>query len=110
MQKIKMMLLSLALFAVVGGALAFKAKFHNPWCSTVAYSDNNGPGGAVQYFCSSTFGIINGTTTTQCLPDAQNLKIVNQNPVLKVCTTLSDGGLTPCNKVCPVKTSVIDNQ
>lgn len=33
MKKIKVMLLSLALFAVVGGALAFKAKFQDRYCT-----------------------------------------------------------------------------
>ena len=33
MKRIKMMLLSLALFAVVGGALAFKAKFRTDYCT-----------------------------------------------------------------------------
>lgn len=33
MKKIKMMLLSLALFAVVGGALAFKARFQTDFCT-----------------------------------------------------------------------------
>jgi hypothetical protein len=34
MKKIKMMLLSLSLFAVVGAALAFKAKFDTDFCVT----------------------------------------------------------------------------
>jgi hypothetical protein len=34
MKKLKIMLLSLALFAVVGGALAFKAKFSRDFCVT----------------------------------------------------------------------------
>lgn len=34
MKKLKIMLLSLALFAVVGGALAFKAKFSTEFCTT----------------------------------------------------------------------------
>jgi len=34
MKKLKIMLLSLALFAVVGGALAFKAKFLVNYCTT----------------------------------------------------------------------------
>ena len=34
MKKVKIMLLSLALFAVVGGALAFKAKFQTDFCTT----------------------------------------------------------------------------
>ena len=36
MKNVKMMLLSLALFAVVGGALAFKAKFKTNYCTTTA--------------------------------------------------------------------------
>ena len=32
MKKLKIMLLSLALFAVVGGALAFKARYSRNWC------------------------------------------------------------------------------
>jgi hypothetical protein len=34
MKKLKIMLLSLALFAVVGGALAFKARFTTDYCVT----------------------------------------------------------------------------
>ena len=36
MKKIKFMLLSLALLAVVGGALAFKAKYQQDYCTTIA--------------------------------------------------------------------------
>jgi hypothetical protein len=36
MKRIRMMLLSLALFAVVGGALAFKAKYTRTFCTTSA--------------------------------------------------------------------------
>ncbi len=48
MKKIKIMLLSLALFAIVGGALAFKAKFDVDYCTTVTNSSficTNGSGG-----------------------------------------------------------------
>jgi hypothetical protein len=38
MKRIKIMLLSLTLLAVVGGALAFKAKFSNPICYTDVYN------------------------------------------------------------------------
>jgi hypothetical protein len=34
MKKLKIMLLSFALLTVVGGALAFKAKFIQPYCTT----------------------------------------------------------------------------
>ena len=39
MKKLKIMLLSFALLAVVGGALAFKAKFITPYC-TAAVNGN----------------------------------------------------------------------
>jgi hypothetical protein len=38
MKKVKFMLLSLALVAVVGGALAFKAKTAHRFCSTIAHN------------------------------------------------------------------------
>jgi hypothetical protein len=42
MKKIKFMLMSLALVAVVGGALAFKAKFDQTFCTTNAIQQANG--------------------------------------------------------------------
>jgi hypothetical protein len=42
MKKIKIMLLSLALFAVVGGALAFKARFTDSFC-TAPYLGGSAP-------------------------------------------------------------------
>jgi hypothetical protein len=38
MKRVKIMLLSLSLLAVVGGALAFKAKFLSPICYTDVYN------------------------------------------------------------------------
>ena len=40
MKKIKFMLLSLAVLAVVGGTLAFKARYLQDWCSTTAAQVN----------------------------------------------------------------------
>lgn len=37
MKRIKIMLLSFALLAIVGGALAFKARFSTPLCYTTEY-------------------------------------------------------------------------
>lgn len=37
MKRVKIMLLSFALLAVVGGALAFKARFSTPLCYTTEY-------------------------------------------------------------------------
>ncbi|OQP54340.1 hypothetical protein A4H97_22930 [Niastella yeongjuensis] len=36
MKKVKIMLMSMALIAVVGGALAFKAKYTQRYCTTLA--------------------------------------------------------------------------
>jgi hypothetical protein len=53
MKRIKMMLLSLALFAVVGGALAFKARFQTQYC-TAPTQDNGTCGVACAAFTKST--------------------------------------------------------
>ena len=97
MQKVKMMLLSLALFAVVGGALAFKAKFTNTWCTTDAYQDPV----SLTFYCS--FNNNGAVTTTTCNGNKIiNIKTddVNPNPVQKVCTTQIDAGTHPCDKLC----------
>jgi hypothetical protein len=74
MKKIKIMLLSLALFAVVGGALAFKAKFNKTYCTTLSIANPAGgffcPDAAdkvcVQLDNYSTQVILNKPTTTYC--------------------------------------------
>jgi hypothetical protein len=43
MKKLKIILLSLALFAVVGGALAFKAKYQSRYCITDPNPDGSCP-------------------------------------------------------------------
>jgi hypothetical protein len=43
MKKIKIMLLSFALLAVVGGALAFKAKFTEPLCYRTTVNPGSNP-------------------------------------------------------------------
>jgi len=64
MKRLKMMLLSLALFAVVGGALAFKARYQKQYCTApvqqggtcgVACPDitNSTTDGASQFFCTT---------------------------------------------------------
>jgi hypothetical protein len=66
MKKVKIMLFSLALFAVVGGALAFKAKVNKNYCTAV-WDGNN---------CARTCPNFEGNSTTL---DATNL----------VCTVLA---------------------
>jgi len=64
MKKVKIMLLSLALFAIVGAALAFKAKYTTSYCTTKTILVNGQPG------CPNTPGVeqacelfVNITTT-----------------------------------------------
>jgi hypothetical protein len=85
MKKIKFMLLSLALVAVVGGALAFKAKRINTFCTTLAAQVNN----------VSTC-VVNGVTL-RCTNFKENVKIDNDADGIFYCTTtpwLKDGVLT----------------
>ena len=58
MKKVKFMLLSLALIAVVGGALAFKAKFSTTFCTTFARQN------AGNYFCTAANGAALACPTT----------------------------------------------
>ena len=48
MKKLKIMLLSFALIAIVGAALAFRAKFDQPYCTTIPNVGVQHPG-----FCTS---------------------------------------------------------
>jgi hypothetical protein len=65
MKKIKFMLMSLALFAVVGGALAFKAKFTNSWCITSAKLSANGLYTCPNPVCGTSYAINARTTVNQ---------------------------------------------
>jgi hypothetical protein len=85
MKRIKMMLLSLGLFAVVGGALAFKARFQTNYCVTNTSAacdtqtglkcpnlfskskpDNNGTAA----YCTTTVPSGGCVSTTPCTTDA----------------------------------------
>jgi hypothetical protein len=103
MQKVKMMLLSLALFAVVGGALAFKAKFHSTYCTVAAYFDSNLP---APYYCSfdTGGGVI---TTTQCASEVL-ASTTDPTGAQKVCTTITNGNAqSPCSPLnCNVLSSI----
>jgi hypothetical protein len=85
MKKIKFMLMSLALFAVIGGALAFKAKFSNTWCITTAKLSANGLYTCPNPVCGSTY-LVFATTT------------INQPPAgfSTFCSTVTNG-LNPVN-------------
>ena len=96
MKKVKIMLLSLALFAVVGGALAFKAKFGNSWCVAPLY------GGTGAFTCTTLFQ--GDTFTTDC-GNAQDIK--NAGSVFS-CTTVPDA-ILGCDTDCPVEKAVAPN-
>ena len=64
MKKIKMMLLSFALLAVVGGALAFKAKFNQQMCYRITTGAGANP------ICPLR---LTTSTTTTVQADAKNI-------------------------------------
>jgi hypothetical protein len=112
MKKVKIMLLSLALFAVVGAALAFKAKFKVEYCTTNAYW--NGSAQNPLYYCSfQPAG--QETTTTSCGLATVQSTTVGATGVQKVCTTDPDPSLkctdgnpvTPGKISCPAQTTLI---
>lgn len=91
-------MLSLVLFAVVGGALAFKAKLDESYCTTIAYFDQN-----IGYYCSfKPLGL--PTTTKQCGAAPVGGLFPDASGVLKVCTStpLEEG----CPSECPELTSL----
>ena len=66
MKKVKIMLLSLALFAVVGAALAFKAKFNVKYCTTATVQIAGVWKCPVSGKCPNL--LINSTTTVDVVP------------------------------------------
>jgi hypothetical protein len=99
MKNVKIMLMSLALLAVAGGVLAFKAKFTRKYCTTIAvFSDDQ-----QKYTCpivappsGDACPLLAGSTTTV-------------DPGLIVCTTITNGVVaSPCANVvnCNVVTTV----
>lgn len=88
MKKVKIMLFSLALLAVVGAALAFKAKFNTAYCiSTYDPLQPNAPATCSTLFTTST--TFNGITTYWTTTAATT--IVN-NQVKFTCSTLNPIG------------------
>jgi hypothetical protein len=59
MKRVKMMLTAVAIFAVVGGALAFKAKSNTHYC-TAALVNEQCP---IDNLCPNNFGTGKATTT-----------------------------------------------
>jgi hypothetical protein len=89
MKKLRIMLLSLALFAIVGGALAFKAKFDTDYCTT-----NTIPDGSGGFTCPASPDV--------CLILENSTTLVGDEPAT-FCTTVAPAG--GCANVVDCKTS-----
>jgi hypothetical protein len=91
MKKLKYMLLSLALIAVVGGALAFKAKFSTTYCTAPVNTDGSCPAACPAFTANSTIANAITSFCTTVPPNAQCTYLdVDQNPQPITCdrTTL----------------------
>ena len=105
MKRIKLMLLSLALVAVVGGALAFKARYTVSYCTTVAVQNAAGvstcidPANNLALTCTTTIhgklAFANGTRTV-CTTDA-------------IFSVAQDTYTCPANRACNPTTYRIPN-
>lgn len=93
MKKVKFMLLSLALVAVVGGAVAFKVKTNTHFCTTLAHKVGD---------------------VSTCIVDDVDLNCPNLTTAVTTaggnspdfyCTTPTNGDpLDPCGQVCETTT------
>jgi hypothetical protein len=103
MKKIKIMLLSLALFAIVGGALAFKAKFNKSFCTTDAYYNP-----AIGYYCSFKPAGLQ-TVYAKCPNEIFNMTyITNVDPLLRsVCVTSLVNGTCPVTVTCSISATIM---
>ena len=98
MKKLKIMLLSLALFAVVGGALAFKAKYTSSYCTIRADFDGSA------WSCPSTPGVPQACALFQTITTTTGSGI-------RFCTTNVNAGGTCVGKTtCTTLNKFIDNQ
>jgi hypothetical protein len=84
MKRVKFMLLSLTLLAVVGGALAFKAKFDIPYCHTL---DLSGTKTSCPIFDGFKDDPIIGNTTVFTTTDNNGTCFDSQNKALRCLTT-----------------------
>jgi flagellar basal body-associated protein FliL len=78
MKKVKIMLLSLLVLAVAGGAMAFNVRFNQQFCTTVAIQDSD----TQQYTCPEP---PNACKLTQAAQISTNLTII------PICTTITSG-------------------
>jgi hypothetical protein len=88
MKKIKIMLASLAILSIVGGTLAFKARYVQDWCSTTAVVGANG----------STCVV--GGNRIDCPLDAPNSTTITPDTDASFyCTTLKFGNGFTCTSL-----------
>ena len=73
MKKIKVMLLSFALLAVVGGALAFKAKFNLPMCYRITTGAGANPVCPTRLTTSTTTDVVADALDIYYTTEPQNL-------------------------------------
>ena len=87
MKKIKIMLMSLALLAVVGGALAWKAKVGGTLTYCTAPTNASGP--VCPQFCEAliTTGAIHNQAAFVCTTDATTTVNPGGGPDIYTCTT-----------------------
>jgi hypothetical protein len=86
MKKVKIMLLSLALFAVVGGTVAFKVKFTSKYC--VTWPIKNAQGQPTCNFIEPQVCVLQESITT------------TGSPGLRLCTAMTNGNAAnPCDGV-----------
>lgn len=83
MKKVKIMLMSILLLAVVGGALAFKAKYTADFCTTLARQSGS------NFFCTNASG-----AALTC-PNLVENKTTDGTSGPIYCTAASDG--TDCS-------------
>ena len=97
------MLLSLALIAVVGGALAFKASMSpNDYCTTTAFLSQNG-----DKYCEFDEG--SAHIVAQCVNFFAKSTAVPVEDEPEICYTITTDE-TPCDQLtCPREAEDIDN-
>jgi hypothetical protein len=97
MKKVKVMLLSLAMLAVVGGALAFKAKYSDDFCYTTAHIVNGA------YTC------VVSNVKLKC-PTFTDISTIDAVGPLTSCTTTPfEGGCSEDLTCLTPRTSLIGN-
>ena len=97
MKTVKFMLMSLALIAVVGGALAFKAKISNgKFCSIQPFHDAI----ADTYYCTYDSGL--GVVTTDCANLGKTLTTTADALTPELCVSVTSNINACSGKKCPI--------